>query len=60
MTPPREIKKDLVFEIGTEELPATNLADIFSTEGGSAALSGGESDNNLLVKWKNMFRDNRL
>ncbi len=42
--------RELVFEIGSEELPATNLADIFE--------SGGE--NPLLEKWKQVFVDNRI
>jgi len=46
--------KELVFEIGSEELPATNLADIFET----AAAEGGE--NPLLAKWKKLFTDNRI
>ncbi len=41
--------KDLVFEIGAEELPATNLADIFESD-----------ENPLLEKWKKAFLDNRI
>src|SRR5262245_14947507 len=44
--------KDLLFEIGCEELPATNLADIFET----AALE--KTENPLLEKWKKAFTDN--
>ena len=46
--------KNLVFEIGSEELPATNLADIFE----SAAME--KTDNVLKVKWKKTFEDNRI
>ncbi len=44
-----EKTRDLVFEIGSEELPATNLADFF--EG---------NENPLLEKWKKAVADNRL
>ena len=41
--------KELVFEIGAEELPATNLAGIFESD-----------ENPLLEKWKKAFLDNRI
>ena len=41
--------KELVFEIGAEELPATNLADIFEN-----------GENPLLEKWKKAFLENRI
>ncbi len=44
-----ESPRNLVFEIGTEELPATNLADIFET-----------AENVLKAKWKKIFQDNRI
>ncbi len=34
-----DVRKDVLFEIGTEELPATNLADIFESEGVNALES---------------------
>src|SRR5262245_2748253 len=46
--------REIVFEIGCEELPATNLADIFET----AALE--KTENPLLEKWKKAFTDNRI
>ena len=46
--------KNLVFEIGSEELPATNLADIFE----SAAAE--KTENVLKTKWKKTFEDNRI
>jgi glycyl-tRNA synthetase beta chain len=55
MTPTEKNKKELVFEIGTEELPATNLADLFES------LPGDDgTDNALLDKWKKAFRDYRI
>ena len=41
--------KNLIFEIGTEELPATNLADIFES-----------TENSLKTKWKKIFQDHRI
>lgn len=52
--------KELVFEIGTEELPATNLADIFESLPAGQAGSSGGADNVLLEKWKKTFKDNRI
>jgi len=53
--------KELVFEIGTEELPATNLADIFPPEADPPSAGASERTGNpLLEKWKKTFRDNRL
>ena len=48
------VSKNLVFEIGSEELPATNLADIFET------AAAEKSENPLLEKWKKIFKDNRI
>ncbi len=42
--------KDFLFEIGTEELPATNLADIFESPG----------ENVLVAKFKKAFEDQRI
>ncbi len=39
----------LLFEIGTEELPATNLADIYES-----------ADSMLLLKWKEALLNNRI
>lgn len=66
MTPVKS--QDIVFEIGTEELPATNLADIFSAGGGSppeadpprAGASVEDFDNVLKAKWKKLFEDHRI
>ena len=44
------MRKDILFEIGTEELPATNLADLFeSTE-----------ENILIQRAKKAFEDKRI
>ena len=48
------VLKNLVFEIGSEELPATNLADIFET------AAAEKAENPLLEKWKKIFKDNRI
>ena len=45
-----EKQKDILFEIGTEELPATNLADIFESPG----------ENILEAKYKKAFEDKRI
>ncbi len=44
--------KDILFEIGTEELPATNLADIFEEASGS--------DNRLEARLKKIFEERRI
>ncbi len=43
----------LLFEIGSEELPATNLADIFESAAPGA-------DHMLLLKWKEAFQAHRI
>lgn len=54
MSPVRKSEplKDILFEIGTEELPATNLADIFE------AVQG--SDNRLEACLKKVFEERRI
>ncbi len=42
--------RNLVFEIGTEELPATHLADIFESP----------AENSLKTKWEKAFENNRI
>lgn len=54
MTKASDQPRELVFEIGSEELPATNLADVFET----AALE--RTPNPLLEKWKQAFESNRI
>ncbi len=44
------VSKDLLFEIGCEELPATNLADIFESSG----------ENALVVKFKKVLEESRI
>ena len=46
----RSQSKDILFEIGTEELPATNLADIFESSG----------ENILESKFKKIFEEKRI
>ena len=50
-----EAARDLIFEIGTEELPATNLADLFEPAAGTP-----KADLALLAKWKKIFQDYRI
>ncbi len=45
-----KISKDILFEIGTEELPATNLADLFESAG----------ENILEARAKRAFEDKRI
>ena len=42
--------RDVLFEIGTEELPATNLADLFESPG----------ENALVSRAKKAFEDKRI
>jgi glycyl-tRNA synthetase beta chain len=51
-----DLKKDLLFEIGTEELPATNLADLFE----SAMPVNGRKETSLESKLKKALEDHRL
>ena len=64
---PPEKLKDILFEIGTEELPATNLAELFeprpSEKNSHMVLEGrGESpgENILEVKFKKAFEEKRI
>ena len=43
------LSKDIIFELGTEELPATNLADLFESP-----------ENPLKAKWEKIFQDHRI
>ena len=52
---------DLLFEIGTEELPATNLADLFSPEANPPSAGASRPyENPLLTRFKQMLSDARL
>ncbi len=49
------LKKDILLEIGTEELPATHLADIFETD-----LKSGQGGNRLEARLNKIFEERRL
>jgi len=48
------VKKDVLFEIGTEELPATNLADIFET------AAADKADTMLAARLKKALEEKRI
>ena len=52
MPPAKDVLQDILFEIGTEELPATNLADIFE--------SAASEKNALEIKLRQAFENARI